>query len=233
MIPILLLNTELERTPSGLAYKLNFKRSNGSNIPAWIPLSNCKVERGMLWVAEWLMKPHMQGVGALIRAGRECVEGKVIPQEESAPEPEKQLATAEFPIKKGFFTVVDESDKHYTFKFLTTRTGTTKIGVLTGQNNASDYSMFGYIENGAIRFWNKAYFHSEVHVLTIPRETLVECFNAIVGDTEGAGQRYAMEYVRCSRCGAPLTTPESIKIGLGPDCAGTRYGASKIKGRVR
>ena len=46
----------------------------------------------------------------------------------------------------------------------------------------------------------------------------VEVLSAIATDALAAAQRYATEFTVCAKCGSPLSDPDSIHWGLGPDC---------------
>lgn len=224
MQAVLNLNTELELTASGKAYVLDFENPRGGKpVRTWIPLSNSKIEAGKLFVAEWLLEPRREGIGALLKAGYKCLYGETIADSIGKTDtPQKPLA--EGAINKGFFTVQVEGEKHRTFRFKTNRKGQTLIGLLVGQNNVTDYAYFAFVDGTTLRFWKGARYQMMPFRLPISNEVATECFNAILGNVDEAGKRYATEYKNCSRCGAVLTTPESIELGLGPICDGLRYG---------
>lgn len=46
----------------------------------------------------------------------------------------------------------------------------------------------------------------------------VEVLTEIATDALAAAQRYATEFTVCAKCGSPLSDPDSIHWGLGPDC---------------
>lgn len=232
MLPILLLENEADYaigdtigknvTPSRKAYIVDFARSGGGQpIRTWVPVSNAKIEKGMLWVAEWLLEPRRQGIGAIIAAGHKCLNGVAI-KDEVAPLGTERSEMKESPIYKGYFTVEREGDKHRTFRF-TTYKGKTTIALMTGRNNTADYTKFGYVDGENIRFWRTPTFHGMDATLPISQDDIRECYKAILNDLDAAGLRYARESKRCSRCNKELTTPESLDAGLGPICDGMRY----------
>lgn len=103
------------------------------------------------------------------------------------------------------------------------------VDVLTGPNNGADYTFLGAVYFGPRR---------ELPVLTGPRtqspagsggspisddapsaKTLHWLFGRLA---RGEGPGPAAEVWHdgtCARCGRPLTTPESLALGLGPICA--------------
>lgn len=225
MQAVLNLTTELKLTESGKAYVVDFVNSQGRNTRTWVAVSQSKIEDGKLFVAEWLLEPRREGIGSLIKAGWKCLMGEVIADANSIGVTDTpKVEYAEAVINKGFFTVQVEGEKHRTFRFKTNRKGQTLIGLLVGQNNVTDYAWFGFVDGTTLRFWKSARYQQMPFRLPISHEVAMECFNAILGNVDEAGKRYATEYKNCSRCGAVLTTPESIALGLGPVCDGLRYG---------
>lgn len=224
MQAVLNLNTELELTASGKAYVVEFENPRGgAPVRTWVAVSQSKVEAGKLYVAEWLLEPRREGIGALLKAGYRCLMGEAITEsigETDTPRPALNAGV----IAKGFFTVQGADEVHRTFKFKTNRKGQTMIGLMIGRNNLSDYAWFGFVDGRTLRFWRTARYDMMPYTLPVSHDVLTECFNAIMGDAEGAGKRYATYYKNCSRCGKVLTTPESLERGLGPECAGLRYG---------
>lgn len=89
------------------------------------------------------------------------------------------------------------------------------VKLLRGPNNEEDYTYIGYYIEGDKFLPNKKYKE-------IPKETWPASMRAI---------RYFFDKIddlpeklhvyhegRCGRCGRKLTTPESIKLGFGPEC---------------
>lgn len=222
MQAVLDLTTELQLTASGKAYVVDFVSPQGRNTRTWVAVSQSKIEAGKLWVAEWLLEPRREGIGALIKAGYSCLMGEVITEgigKTDTPRPELQEGV----IAKGFFTVQTEGEKHRTYRIKTNRRGQTVIGLLVGQNNVTDYAWFGFVDGSNLRFWKGARFQMMPFRLSVSREELTEGFNAIIGNPNEAGLRYATEYTNCSRCGRLLTVPESIATGKGPECVNLGY----------
>lgn len=88
------------------------------------------------------------------------------------------------------------------------------VSVLSGQNNDSDYAYIGCIFESTFKYTRKsrvsedapsfkafAWFNEKINTGTLP-----ECVNVY-------------HHNRCGRCGRTLTVPESIVMGIGPECA--------------
>ena len=233
MQAILNLTKELELTASGKAYVVEFENPRGGlPVRTWVALSQSKIESGKLFVAEWLLEPRRDGIGALLKAGYRCLMGDKIERsigQTDTPRPALKSGV----IAKGFFTVQGADEKHRTFRFKTNSKGQTLIGLMVGQNNITDYAWFGFVDGGIIRFWRTARYNMMATELPISHEAVTECFNAIIGNVEQAGKRFATYYKHCSRCGKILTTPESLERGLGAECAGLKYGKNPKKGSAK
>lgn len=218
-------------TASRKAYIVDFENPHGKPVRVWIPLSQSRIENGILLVAEWLLEPRREGIGSMLKAGYKCLVGQAIKVEEApsvAPAFDRPAFKSAV-INKGFFTVEEEGEKHRTFRFKTNAKGQTIIGLMIGQNNITDYAWFGFVDGETIRFWKNARSGWPQVTVTLPisHEAINECFEAIKGNVEGAGLRYATYYKHCSRCNKVLTTPESLERGLGAECAGLKYGMKK------
>jgi len=155
-------------------------------------------------------------------------------KEESSPEllideKNRVLSTKFFSAGKAIFTVYNSSGKHYTFKINHKKADPTKdewqdkmpfyIYILTGQDNENSYTYMG------------VYNSKKNTVYTTPASKYNKDSDPIKvvnwgmrmvkeGDWNNPNVRgYGVKSKgRCARCGRPLTTPESIKIGIGPDC---------------
>lgn len=129
---------------------------------------------------------------------------------------DKRFLSAGFAI----FTVENNKGQHYTFRIAKGREDNSPFfaGVLTGSDNTRSYTYIGLFspETLEIRLTKKSRYTDD----TIPVKVLrwvMEIFN---------GKRelplgYAIHHLGyCCRCGRPLSTPESVKNGIGPICAG-------------
>lgn len=89
------------------------------------------------------------------------------------------------------------------------------VSVLTGQDNESDFTFLGTI------FGGREYRHSKKSHIgpDAPSARAFEwSFARIMSDSLGADATVHHEG-KCGRCGRKLTVPESIELGLGPECA--------------
>lgn len=93
------------------------------------------------------------------------------------------------------------------------------VGLLTGPENTTDYTDFGFVRDDGrgIVVWKKWRGIGEY-------EAYARCFWSMLVD--GPQGPYASRGVTvrasrtCLRCNRVLTTPESIRDGMGPECAG-------------
>lgn len=121
------------------------------------------------------------------------------------------------PLLPGTYTVEFEDHSYKTIKInlqeedSTFLPGHLTLGFLSGTDNESSYTGFGHITpQGAFKLWKK---HSE-------RTELVEAVRVLVGDPKAASQAFGRKAKRCGLCNRKLSTPESLDMGIGPDCAG-------------
>lgn len=83
------------------------------------------------------------------------------------------------------------------------------VSLLTGVMNDADYTGFATVRSGKINVWRK-YRESEV----------LRWLAACAADPDKfRDQAEVLVAGTCRRCGRPLTTPGSIKSGIGPICA--------------
>ncbi len=91
---------------------------------------------------------------------------------------------------------------------------------LTGPDNTKDYSYLGILnsETGQVRLTGRSRWQSDTWVAKIAERVLVCLWK---GDEEKivVGGWDVHHEGRCGRCGRVLTTPESCKTGIGPECA--------------
>ena len=121
-------------------------------------------------------------------------------------------------IPNGCFTVSNKiKSTHKTVKIHTVRRGKLEgkriISLLVGSDNNNNYSGFGFVnDNGTINIWNKY------------KNERVKTWLANFISKEFSGQKNENPDIellvekKCIRCNRRLTTPESIKSGIGPEC---------------
>ncbi len=85
------------------------------------------------------------------------------------------------------------------------------VSLLTGSDNITSYTQFGFVKpDGSVALWRKyntPHFQALVRVLRNPEHFI------------GLGCTYLYEG-KCRVCNAKLTTPNSIRDGVGPVCGG-------------
>jgi len=118
-------------------------------------------------------------------------------------------------LSNGFYTLTFPDGSHRTFRIRTEKNGIFKghrtLSILTGPQNTNEYEPFATTEEDGFRVWkrhatgkNAAYafmlWEMAKGVQLIGHELLIS--------------------KRCLVCNRPLTTPESIALGIGPGCQG-------------
>lgn len=107
-----------------------------------------------------------------------------------------------------------KSNKHLTYKVKKANSGEIWfVSLLTGPNNESDYAYLGIIQNSKFRLTSK----SMVKPTSDPVKAISWTLNKIAAG-ENTPNLEIWHEGRCCRCGRLLTTPESINIGIGPEC---------------
>ncbi len=96
------------------------------------------------------------------------------------------------------------------------------VGLLRGPDNEADYSYMGVLRRDPARyFWTAA--SGKVGRGATAYKALVWFVDAMARARGVLGcQMEVWHEGRCGRCGRKLTVPESIGLGLGPECAGRR-----------
>jgi len=123
-------------------------------------------------------------------------------------------------IPNGCFTIKNTTkNTHRTVKISTVKKeGGLKdkriISLLVGPDNNSSYKGFGFVNtNGYIFVWNK---YRDSNIMTwIARFISTKFMN---DNVNYPGVELLVEK-KCIICNRRLTTPESIKAGIGPECA--------------
>jgi hypothetical protein len=97
------------------------------------------------------------------------------------------------------------------------------VSLLTGSNNENDFTFFGTV------FADGRYTHSGKSRLAYDATGPKAFAWFLQGIKSGVvpTQLEIWHEGRCGRCGRTLTVPESIELGLGPECA-TKFDCNKI-----
>lgn len=127
-------------------------------------------------------------------------------------------------IKKFLFagnaTLTIESSatgKHYTYKVKKHKEADIYfVSLLNGPSNESDYAYVGIIKNDKKVFTLTAKSRYTKDATSVKAFTYF--FNLVKGN-KSLNKLKVYHSGSCGRCGRKLTTPESIKRGLGPFCA--------------
>jgi len=121
-------------------------------------------------------------------------------------------------MDNGYYTVKNiEKGTHRTVKISTVRKGKLQgkriMSLLVGPDNNNNYAGFGFVDNDRVIVWKK---HKENKVKNYLARVI-----SYWAKTENKPQGIEILLSkRCLRCNRTLTTPESIKRGIGPECAG-------------
>jgi hypothetical protein len=122
-------------------------------------------------------------------------------------------------LREGLYTVED-AQGHVTFRVEKQEAdakfapGETIIGRLVGANNEQDYKGVAFWKaDGRVILWKKNRGDARLEA----------AIRVLVGDPKAAALRYAQESGRCYVCNRTLTTPESIRDGIGPVCKEKGY----------
>lgn len=121
-------------------------------------------------------------------------------------------------IKAGnaIFTMSNPDGKRYTFKVSYSKKIKKHFAyVLTGSNNEKDYTYLGMMNNvNKIIPTKKSNFTSQ----SLPIRVINYAISIACGKNDLLKGYFLEHEGSCGRCGRTLTTPESIKSGLGPVC---------------
>lgn len=108
------------------------------------------------------------------------------------------------------------SGKHFTFKIKKAKDENKKlffVSVLTGTDNESSYTYMGVISNNTFSLTKK----SKIKEDALSYKAFVFFFSNLMKNKVHPDLT-VFHSGTCGRCGRKLTTPESITLGLGPEC---------------
>lgn len=132
---------------------------------------------------------------------------------------------------KAYFTLVSKvSGARYTFKVTRAKDNpayrnpfpTYFVSVLSGPDNTSSYLYAGMLQNTNLGWRIRQTRGSRVSSGAKSYQA-VDWYLSRVLNGRAASALAQVEFIhagRCGRCGRMLTVPESVEIGLGPECAG-------------
>jgi hypothetical protein len=124
---------------------------------------------------------------------------------------------------KAIFTVHNPTGTHFTYRVKSQPSLFNKnetvfmIGLLDGPDNTKNYKYVGMLNsNGTIRYTKK----SKVDATELSAKVFNWAMKVVwQGKQNELPNGYGIKNEgKCGRCGRPLTTPESIDSGLGPEC---------------
>jgi len=130
-------------------------------------------------------------------------------------------------IYNGTYTVVSPSGEHRTFEIKTKAEdasfapGKRVLSLLTGPNNEADYKGFAFVSDDGIVVWKKDR-GTEAQPTVWDKYAKMVWSLCTQGEASGyykLGCRILVER-RCVKCNRKLTHPESIELGIGPECGG-------------
>lgn len=123
---------------------------------------------------------------------------------------------------RATFTVANNKGDHYTFKIgHREETQPFFVSLLTGPDNESSYTYLGIYnpETHGVRLTQKSKYTEDSTPVKVVRWALRQ---VVEGKTLPEG--YTIQHAgKCCCCGRKLTDPESITLGIGPDCR-AKYG---------
>jgi hypothetical protein len=131
----------------------------------------------------------------------------------------------------GEYTITNEAGEHKTFRIRRQKDDANFapksriVSLMVGSDNETSYKGFGFAnDNGTIYVWKKHQNRTNRYFALL----LSKAFEAITESEEEtvetafecAGRQYTVLLSkRCLRCNRKLTNPESIRLGIGPECA--------------
>lgn len=123
-------------------------------------------------------------------------------------------------IFNGSHTIVNKTTgEHRTFKIHTVQKGNLQgkriLSLLTGSDNESDYRAFAFItDDDHVAVWRKFRGTGHWNAYAYMIEQII-----INQNPEWTAKYDHLLEGRCLRCNRKLTHPDSITLGIGPECA--------------
>lgn len=129
-----------------------------------------------------------------------------------------------FTAGRAVFTVECPDGKHYTYRIKKSKPDPKYgvnffVGLLTGPDNTSDYTYLGMMfPNGVVKLTAKSKYREDSFPVRLLRRTLAVVWAGQTSVMTAKGFKLHHEG-KCGRCGRALTVPESVRTGIGPECA--------------
>jgi len=196
-----------------------------ARLETWLSERGREKDAEAVWERR-MARAARRGEGPLVneeaRHAVERVFGKTTVVEEIPAAPATEPVRVK--VFDGTYTVVSGRDgSHRTLRVRTQKQdsnfkpGQQLVGLLTGQDNENDYRNFGHVTNaGTLQVWQR-------HEGTDTAKIGAALFSLLRQDKLGrnlAAAGYRVEVSkRCYRCHRVLTHPESLRTGVGPECA--------------
>jgi hypothetical protein len=89
------------------------------------------------------------------------------------------------------------------------------VSLLTGPDNTSDYTYVGKVQRGKFSLTKGSKMTAE----SLPVKAFAWTLERMMNGTLSADKVQVFHLNHCGRCGRDLTTPESVTLGIGPECA--------------
>jgi hypothetical protein len=125
------------------------------------------------------------------------------------------------------FTILNETTKNrFTFRIrkagygtptFDEKTGIFYVSVLTGSDNNSSYSFLGTYFGGTRKIYRHSY-KSKIGAGAVSNKVMEWFIDSYLKNPTSFPSIKVFHEGKCGRCGKKLTTPDSIKSGLGPKC---------------
>ena len=130
-------------------------------------------------------------------------------------------------ISNGFLTVTNQATgEHRTFRVRTQKEdakfapGSRIVSLLIGPDNTSDYQGFGFVQdNGWITLWKRnqtPQYQGLAKAIRLASRALENGQDTFT--TPKATYKVQLSK-RCRVCNRTLTSPQSLTLGIGPECA--------------
>lgn len=123
--------------------------------------------------------------------------------------------------KSTFTFQSTKTGKHYTYKVTTPKVKKDNsrevhfVKLLTGTDNENSFTFFGTIfDKSTFKHSRNSHITSQAEGVRAFTWTMNNLMNGTLND-----QVKIFHEGCCGRCGRKLTTPESVKSGIGPECA--------------